>query len=80
MGEGFYAHHTEGQTINGWYADGLLITYSSPRHHIWTYAVGLYDNQTYTYNCPCVAGGGTAPPSFVGTNYYCESVNINTQT
>ncbi|XP_065884686.1 uncharacterized protein [Dysidea avara] len=64
-------------SIDGYYADGLLLTYGSPRQHIWTYAAGSFDNRTdgdfRTYNCPCAADGGTAPPSFVGTDYYCES-------
>ena len=45
---GFYAHHHEGQTIDGYYVD----TCSS---------------------CPCTAGGGPVPLTFVGTNYYYES-------
>ena len=62
------------QLHDGYYADGLLITYGNPRQHIWTYIAGEYDNRTaYIYNCPCAAGGGSPPPPFVATNYYCES-------
>ena len=76
--DAFFAYHIQGQTtIDGYYADGLLITYNNPRKHIWTYAVGLRDNKAYNYNCPCAAGGGVASPPFVGTNYYCESGAIN---
>ena len=57
-------------TIDNHYVDGLSITYGSPRQHIWTYATGAFDNQ-YT-NCPCDGTGGTTP-SFVDSNYYCES-------
>ena len=71
---GFYSYHHAGQTtIDGYYGDGLLITYGSPRQHIWSYTIGTYDNNTYSYNCPCAVGGGSSPPPFVGTNYYCES-------
>jgi len=68
-----------GQTIDGYYADGLLLTYGSPRQHIWTYAIGIEDDVTFhtCCTCPCAVGGGPAPPSFVGTNYYCESGAIN---
>jgi len=63
--------------IDDSYVDGLSITYNSPRQHIWTYAVGSFDNRTdddfTVYNCPCALNGGTDPPSFVGNNYYCES-------
>ena len=56
----------------------LLTTCNNPRQHIWTYAVGLYDDCTHTNNCPCAFGGRPAPLSFVGTNYYYESGAINT--
>ena len=71
---GFHAYYREGQTIDGYYADGLLITYGHPRQHIWTYAAGITDNATHnTANCPCAADRLSLPPSFVGTSYYCES-------
>jgi len=70
---GFHAYHRNRQTtIDGYYADGLLITYGNPRQHIWTFVAGYYDNKTHsTANCPCA--GGSLPPPFVSTNYYCES-------
>ena len=70
---GFWTYHNYGQTkIDGYYATGLLITYDSPRQHIWTYTMGYYDSLSDTYaNCPCA--GGPAPPPFIGANYYCES-------
>jgi len=65
-----YYYYSQSQTINDPYADGLLISH---RQHIWTYVAGLYDNRTYSHNCQCAAGGGDAPPPFVGANHYCES-------
>jgi len=71
---GFYSYRHRGQTIDDYYADGLLITYDSPRQHIWSYTIGRLDNRSDTCcNCPCTASGGPGPPQFVGTNYYCES-------
>ena len=62
------------RSIDTQYIEGLSITHGSPRQHIWSYAVGLTDNGSYAdYNCPCAAIPGPAPPSFVGSNYYCES-------
>ena len=58
------------------YVDGLSITYGNPRQHIWTYAVGAYDDGG-TY-CPCDNSGGVETSSFVGDNYYCESGASNT--
>ena len=56
------------------YVDGLSITHSSPRQHIWTYAVGRTElGGGVDSRCPCTASPGTPPPSLVGSNYYCES-------
>ena len=74
---GFAGYHVSNQTIDGYYANALSITYSNPRQHLWTYAAGLYDNFEGVANCPCAVGGGRTAPPFVGTNYYCESGNTN---
>ena len=37
---GFFDYHNNGQTIDGRYATGLLVTYDSLRQHIWTYTMG----------------------------------------
>ena len=68
------AFHTK-LSIDTYYVEGLSITHGNPRQHIQTYAVGLTDNGTnyLDWNCPCAAIPGEAPPSFVGSNYYCES-------
>ena len=67
-----FLHNT--QSINSYYVEGLSITRGNPRQHIWTYAAGPTDNANIPCcNCPCAAIPGPAPPSFVGTNYYCES-------
>ena len=62
------------------YVDGVTITYgSNPRKHIWTYACGAREKSEMIvnaaqYNCPCnINSTGTTVPSFVGSNYYCES-------
>ena len=63
-------------TIDTSYADGVLITRGSPRQHLWTNVAGLSE---YPYNtrfvCPCARSGYNTSwiPSFVGSNYYCES-------
>ena len=59
-------------TIDKPYVDGVSITHgTSPRKHIWTYAAGQYEDRRITTSCPC--SGGTSPPNFVGSDYYCES-------
>ena len=77
----FHWGNRESQTIDGYYVDGLSITYGDPRQHLWTYAHGKWDNRTDPgFNCPCATaiGGGPQPLSFVGANYYCESGSIAT--
>ena len=53
----------------------MSITQGSPRQHIWTYASGLRENLHYIYDfqCPCVPGNPNSPPSFVASDYFCES-------
>ena len=58
------------------YVSGLSITYSSnPRQHIWTFAGGRGERFNDTFNCPCSTSLGYSPPSYVGSNYYCESAS-----
>lgn len=60
-------------TIDDPYLDGISITRGTPRVHIWSYVGGASENGSCSdINCPC-SNGIQAPPSFVGTNYYCES-------
>ena len=60
------------------YVDGVSITYgSSPVRHLWTYAAGLEETTHRMTNCPCNTQPGTHPPSFVGSDYYCESGSRN---
>ena len=65
---------TTTSTIDSSYLSGLSITYdSNPRQHIWTYVTGFSEIYHFPYNCPCAQYTGDTPPSFVGSNYYCES-------
>ncbi len=61
-------------TIDDPYVDGVSITHGShPRQHVWTYAAGLVELENNQYQCPCSSVPGAQPPSFVGSDYYCES-------
>ena len=73
----------ESLTADDNYVDGLSVTYSSnPRQHIWTFAASWaeFERNIYTAGCPCAHPGnsnfGTVPPSYVGSNYFCETGNI----
>ena len=58
------------------YVDGVTITYgSNPRKHIWTFACGVAEDvPVRNFLCPCNKKSmGTYAPTFVGSDYYCES-------
>ena len=59
------------------YLDGISITYGTPRKHIWSYGVGVTEDQLVNehkrYTCPCSKHRGTFPLPFVRDHYYCES-------
>ena len=63
------------------YLDGLSLTHgpSGSRQHIWSFVAALSDttDSPTQNNCPC-SKSGTWPhdvPSFVGSNYFCDSGN-----
>ena len=62
-------------SINEAYVEGVSITHGSPRSHIWTLAADI--SETGNAACPCDNNSNSNPPSFVGSNYYCESGNQN---
>ena len=72
--DAFNSYAGLGRNLETYYVDGVSITYGSPgnRHHVYTYAAGNSEFASL-YSCPCA--GGTSPPSFVGSDYYCESGN-----
>ena len=83
--DGFYPHAyaydaisgnklgVRSRSIDGVYLDGVAITTEKPRKHIWSYAAGTSDDHNYKSNCPCAVYPGAAAPTFVGSDYYCES-------
>ena len=49
-------HNKISTTIDGAYVDGISVTHSSPRQHIWTFAAGVSEySSTYSGVCPCDA-------------------------
>ena len=71
-------HHTgsASDTIDDIYVDGVSLTHGNPRQHIWTFAAGLRESMDTNAEstCPCTGNrGATPPPSFVGSDYFCEA-------
>jgi len=76
---GFAGARYFNNSINGSYMDGVSITRGKPHEHIWTYVIGTSDDYNYPFwNCPCASIPGPASPSFVGSNFYCESGDTGT--
>ena len=68
------AFFTGTNSIDTYYVDGISLTHgSNPRKHIWTFATGQRDHHNWN-RCPC-GSSPTTKPSFVGSHYYCESGN-----
>ena len=67
--DGLYKAATN--SINKHYADGVSLTHGDPRKHIWTLISGTRANGQN--DCPCASVSRHLPPSFVGSDYYCES-------
>ena len=64
----FHARKLQIESIDGPYVDGVSVTYgSTPRKHIWTYTSGYL-------TCPCNTDSTYTSPSYVGNDYYCESL------
>ena len=59
--------------INTYYVDGVSLTHGNPRKHIWTLMSGTRDRNSNANKCPCGSIGPSPAPSFVGSDYYCES-------
>ena len=74
--DGFYPGRSQ-LSIDQPYLDGISITYGTPRKHIWSYGVGLSEDQVRSgheiLTCPCSKRRGEFPLPFVRDHYYCES-------
>ena len=51
------------------YVDGISVTHSTTREHIWTFAA----DHAGVFRCPCSSTDAVDPPSFVGDNYFCDT-------
>ena len=52
------------------YTDGISLTYGNFQNHLWTFAATMSE---ITTTCPCSDGSAHNTPSFVGSDYFCES-------
>ena len=75
LGLGFYGFSLGLTTIDSSYFNGVAVMHGSPLQHIWTFAIGAWENDMThrSYNCPCDTTGNVPIPPFVGEDYFCES-------
>ena len=73
----FYSAAFRGYSISSSYVDGISITHSNPRKHIWTLAVAngkeAANSNEAIHVCSCSSKDAPRAPSFVGSDYYCDS-------
>ena len=70
-------HGYQQQGIDDQYVDGLSLTHGAPgsRQHIWTFASGHITIGSYREEqCPCDNNNTLPSPPFIGSDYFCESV------
>ena len=68
--------------INSIYLDGVSITHGSPRRHVWSLAAARDEVTGSNNGCPCIDYDTTFRgiiPSYVGSDYYCETGSRNTR-
>ena len=66
--------------IDGYYIDGFVLSHGPPgsRQHIWSFIAGNSEDYPGNYACPCAPyASGITVPSFVGSNYFCESGRVH---
>ena len=73
--------HRRRQGVDGYYVEGLSLTHGAPgsRQHIWTFASGSFTGCRGSISpesrCPCDNGYIYRSPTFVGSDYFCESTH-----
>ena len=75
LGAGYLGYISGRTTIDRSYFDGVAVMHGSPRQHVWTFAIGAWENDTthVAWNCPCDTTSDIQIPPFVGEDYFCES-------
>lgn len=71
----FLSYHKQFlKSLNDAYVDGVSITHSHPRRHIWTFAAGGTElDHTWPTTCPCDATVDLNLPKFIDKDFFCES-------
>ena len=70
----FWKYHNSQSSIDTYFLDGIVLTYGSPRCHIWSFTAAKHAYRSDANGCPCTSASsftGTIPP-YVGNDYFCD--------
>ena len=67
------SHISDRGSLDTNFMDGIILTYGSPRNHIWAFAAGGHHYTTNRHGCPCNSGYSGAVPPYLNGNYFCDS-------
>ena len=72
--DAFLYYHQMEPSIDSYFLDGIVLTYGSPRYHIWSFAAGYNQYTSNKNGCPCNSGqfSGTVP-QYIKSYYFCDS-------
>ena len=65
--------YQKGHPDGSYSMDGIRLTHGTSQSHIWSFMT--YQSEHY-YGCPCSSAGGPVP-SYIGSDYYCESAKTD---
>ena len=69
----FGPYHEDHVSIESNFLDGIVLTYGSPRCHIWSFANGISQSRTDVSACPCNTGFTGSVPPYIHNDYFCDS-------
>ena len=62
--------YQKGHPDGSYHMDGIRLTHGTSQSHIWSFIASQYASHGY---CPCSSSPSVSIPSYVGSDYYCES-------
>uniref|UniRef100_A0A1X7SHR3 Fibrinogen C-terminal domain-containing protein n=1 Tax=Amphimedon queenslandica TaxID=400682 RepID=A0A1X7SHR3_AMPQE len=70
---GYQKGHPDGPVGN----DRVSLTHGTTRSHIWSFLAAPSEVHIKFSNCPCSSDGAVDVPSYIGSDYYCESARTS---
>ena len=70
---GYQKGHPDGPFGN----DRVSLTHGTTQSHIWSFYAAPSEKHSPEYNCPCSSSGAIDVPSYIGSDYYCESARTS---